>query len=434
MFFNLGVDEHGLKLLTTARTAGKSPEQYLDALVPHWVDFCSKYNIHYDFFYRTSSRDHHRGAQEAWKICYENGDIYKRHYEGLYCIGCEAFLLERELIDGACPSHGTKPVRHSEENYFFRLSKYSSKLLAHLEHNPDFLQPLSRRQELLNFLKTMEDISISRSREALPWGIEVPGDPAHTMYVWFDALINYIRVLGFNTDMERFHSWWPGVQLCGPDNLRFQGAIWQGMLASLGLPFTRRLLVHGTIYGPDGHKMSKTRGNVVAPLEQYEKYGSDACRFYMLGTLRPYADSSYREEDLKSACNAHLANNYGNLLNRLVHLGNKRSIDFVDHSRVSQVLRERVEAKAREAESAYEAYELSEAVGAVNELVSFGNRYIHETEPWRKDSDEAEEILSGVAYLLRVASKLYEPIIPDGTHRAIQAIERREKIILYPRL
>ncbi len=434
VFFNLGVDEHGLKLLTTAQEAGKTPGEFLDELVPKWTDFCSKFNISYDFFYRTSSCDHLKGAQRAWEICAKNGDIYKKHYEGLYCVGCEAFLLERDLVDGKCPDHGSEPIKHSEVNYFFRLSRYANRIVEYVESNPDYLKPASKRQELLNFLKGMEDISVSRSRKNLPWGIDVPNDPEHTMYVWFDALTNYIRVLGFDNDMNRFSSWWPGIQLCGPDNLRFQGAIWQGMLASLGLPFTRKLLVHGTIFGPDGQKMSKSRGNVIAPLEQYEKFGSDTCRFYMLGVLRPYADCSYREEDLKSAHNAHLANNYGNLLNRLVHLANKKDIDILDESKMPAEFRAQVSEMKKEAEKAYEAYELFDAVSIVNEMVSFGNQYIHEKEPWKKEKAEAEEILNSISHLLLTASALYEPIIPDGARRAEDAIRKREKVILFPRI
>ncbi len=434
MFLNVGVDEHGLKVFSTAESHGKSPEAYLAELVPKWQDFCSKFRISYDHFYRTATPDHHEGARRVWSLCNSQGDLYKKHYDGLYCVGCEAFLLERDLVAGKCPNHGTAPIKHSEENYFFRLSKYSERVLVHLQKNPDFLRPASKMQELVNFVQEMTDISVSRSRSNLPWGIQVPGDPEHTMYVWFDALTNYIRVLGFDDDLSRFESWWPGVQICGPDNLRFQGAVWQGMLASLGLPFTRKLLVHGTIFGPDGNKMSKTLGNVVAPLEQYEKYGSDVCRFYMLGVLRPYADCSYREDELRSAYNAHLANNYGNLLNRLVHLASKGQCELLQESRVPAEFAEKVAGFRTRAENAYGGFELHDAVAAVNELVSFGNQYIHEQEPWRQAASGAAATLNNISVLLKSASELYEPVIPDGARRAIEAIERRRKAILYPRI
>jgi methionyl-tRNA synthetase len=434
VFFNVGVDEHGLKVLTTAKELNTTPENFLEDLVPKWKDFCSKFRISNDSFYRTSSKDHHMGARRIWELCNNNGDIYKKHYEGFYCVGCEAFLLERDLIDGICPNHGKPPVRYSEENYFFRLSKYSKDIIDYVNSNPDFIKPSSKKQELLNFLQEMEDISISRNRTNLPWGIVVPDDPEHTMYVWFDALTNYIRVLGFDNDFERFRKWWPGIQLCGPDNLRFQGAIWQGILASLGLPFTNKLLVHGTIFGPDGQKMSKTLANVVSPLEQYEKYGSDACRFYMLGILQSYTDCSYREDDLKTAYNASLANNYGNLLNRLIHLANQKDICILDSACIADEFRAKVDLYRVKIEYAYENFELHEAVSAINELVSLGNQHIHEKEPWRQNRDDACITLNNISYLMQTASELYEPIIPDGARLAIEAIQKKEKVILFPRI
>lgn len=434
VFFNVGVDEHGLKLLTTAKDNGTTPEKYLNELVPKWVEFCNKFQISFDNFYRTSSTEHHYISRKVWKLCDSKGDIYKKHYEGLYCVGCESFLLEKDLVNGKCLDHDKVPTPYSEENYFLKLSKYSMLVSEHIENNPDFLKPESKRQELLNFLKDMGDISISRNRLTLPWGVEVPNDRDHTMYVWFDALTNYIGALGFDHDLERFNSWWPGIQLCGPDNLRFQGAIWQGILASLGLPFTKNLLVHGTILGPDGQKMSKTLGNVVAPLEQYEKYSSDVCRFYMLGVLQTYSKCSYREDDLKTAYNAYLANNYGNLINRTIHLANQKEIRISDKSRVRNSFKLKIDEMKNKVECAFETFELHDAVKIVNEMVSFGNRYFHENEPWKQDYEQARITLNNVSYLIQTASELYEPIIPDGAKKALSAIHNKDNIILYPKL
>lgn len=434
VFFNVGVDEHGLKVYSTAKELGKNPEFFLDELIPKWQDFCLKFHISYDRFYRTSLKDHHDGSKRIWNICNGRDDIYKKHYEGLYCVGCEAFLLERDLVDGKCPDHGKSPEKFAEENYFFRLSKYSKEIIDFVNSTPDFLKPASKRQELLNFLVSMEDVSISRMRSNLPWGIEVPNDPEHVMYVWFDALTNYIRTIGFDNDLPRFKKWWPGIQLCGPDNLRFQGAIWQGMLASLGLPHTKKLLVHGTIFGSDGQKMSKTLGNVIAPLDQFNKFGSDICRFYMLGVLHPYSDCSYRETELITAYNAFLANNYGNLLNRLIHLANIKEIDILNHSKISPEFRSNVDNHKEKIEKCYEDFELHDAVGIINELVSIGNQHIHEKEPWKQNQGDAGITLNNVSYLMQTASELYEPIIPDGAIKAIDAINRKEKVILFPRI
>lgn len=434
VFFNVGVDEHGLKLYSTAQAAGKEPRAFLDELVPKWLDFCGKFRISFDRFYRTSDPDHHAAAKRVWELCDKKGDIYKKHYSGRYCVGCEAFLLDKDLVDGKCPDHGTAPADHSEENYFFKLSSHGDAILRYMEGNPGFIRPLPKTQELANFIKGMEDISISRSRANLPWGIEVPGDPGHVIYVWFDALVNYIRTIGFDTDMAMFNRWWPGVQLCGPDNLRFQGAIWQGMLASLGLPFTRTILVHGTILGPDGQKMSKTLGNVVAPLEQYEKYGSDICRFYMLGMLRPYTDCSYKEEDLKAGYQSHLANNYGNLLSRLVHLAATRNVEILSTGAAEAEFRAKVMEARAAAEAFYGDYDIFSAVARTNELITFGNRYVQEKEPWRKGDAEAAVILANVSLLVQEATALYEPVIPDGAAKAMESIRTKTKIVLYPRL
>jgi methionyl-tRNA synthetase len=206
------------------------------------------------------------------------------------------------------------------------------------------------------------------------------------------------------------------------------------MLASLGLPFTRKLLVHGTIFGPDGQKMSKTLGNVIAPLEQYEKYGSDVCRFYMLGILQPYADCSYREEDLRTGYNSHLANNYGNLLNRLIHLGKQKAINILDPGKITDEFRSQVNDAKDNIQKAYESFELHEAAMAINDLVSFGNQHIHEKEPWRQSYDDACVTMNNISHLMQTASELYEPIIPDGAKKAIEAIRKGEQIILYPRI
>lgn len=434
VFFNLGVDEHGQKLLTTATANNQSPQDFLDTLVPKWEEFCYKFHISYDTFYRTATPDHAKGVKEIWSHCENHGDIYKKYYEGYYCVGCEAFLLERDLVDRKCPNHGTVPQYQAEENFFFRLSNYSEQLLKWLDENPNFLKPASKFQELRNFIKDILDISISRNRAVLPWGIETPSDSNHTVYVWFDALSNYIQTVGYGTDQNTFDKWWPAVQICGPDNLRFQGAIWQGILAALGLPQTKKLLVHGTILGPDNQKMSKSRGNVVSPLDQYEKYGSDLTRFYMLGSLRTYGDTSYRETDLVEQGNTFLSNNYGNLLNRLIHLGNKKNIDINDHQLVDENFKVTVQKFIHKVESYYETFELFDAVATINELLSFGNQYIHEQEPWKKDISEAKIILCNIAHLLLEASDLLEPIIPEGAVKAIEAIKKQEKIILFPRI
>ncbi|NHZ86457.1 MAG: methionine--tRNA ligase [Planctomycetia bacterium] len=434
VFFNVGIDENGLKLFNTAKDNNKTPQDFVNELSLKWKDFCLQFNISYNCFYRTSEKVHHLNAKMIWSQCNENGDIYKRHYDGLYCVGCESFILERDLLNGDCPHHNEKPVIHSEENYFFRLSKYSSQILEYLENSPSFLQPKSKLQELKNFIKNIEDISISRSKENLPWGVDVPDDQNHVMYVWFDALTNYISAIGYNSDPNNFNKFWPGVQLCGPDNLRFQGAMWQGILASLNLPFTKHLLVHGTVLGPDGQKMSKSIGNVIAPLDQYEKYGSDVCRYYMLAIIKTYNDCCYRESELKEFYNSNLANNYGNLLYRFIHLAQKKEINIANEDVVESSFRQNVLELKNKSEGQYTNFGISDAALTINKMITFGNQYFHKEEPWKQDTERCEIILNGISFLLKIASELYYPIIPDGAQKALNALEKKEKIILFPKL
>lgn len=433
VFFNIGVDEHGLKIVKTAVENGVSPKEYTDKLVLSWKDFCNQFQISFDFFYRTTSVEHHLGVQQIWEACIKNGAIYKKHYDGLYCIGCEAFLTEKDLIAGKCPYHDQEPVEHSEENYFLKLSDVAAEILNYINFNSGFLKPASLEKELINFLKEIQDISISRSRKNLSWGIQVPGDPKQTIYVWFEALTNYIQVVGYGTNPDKFRKFWPGIQLCGPDNLRFQGAIWQGILAILGLPFSHKLLVHGTIFGPDGRKMSKSLANVISPMDQFKKFGLDACRFYLLGVLQTYGNSTYREEDLIAAYNTYLANNYGNLINRVIHLSKMLNVDLDNVSITQPVFMEKVNDHVSRADAFFENFELHSAVQTVNELLSFGNKYIVEQAPWQ-NTELASEVLCNLYQLLYRATELLEPIIPEGTERAKLVLKNKEKAILFPQI
>lgn len=435
--YNTGADEHGLKMFTKAKEAGLSPQEYVDKFAAKWQEFCELFNISYDSFWRTSSPEHHTSAQKFWRKSAAAGDIYKKHYEGLYCVGHEAFLTEKELVDGKCPDHGTVPVVFAEDNYFFKLSRYREHLLSWLDANPDVVKPASKLQELRNWIENMEDISISRLKQNLPWGVEVPDDPEQVFYVWFDALTNYINVIGFGTDDEKLAQWWPGVQIFGPDNLRFQGAIWQGMLESVGLPHTSSLLCHGMVLGPDGTKMSKTKGNTISPVEQQEKYGTEAVRFYLIGGISTYGDSPYIEEGLVNMYNSYLANNYGNLLSRVVHLANLNGISLNSEAAEFRngLQNDGVRVYRENAEKAYSDYELQQAVELTNTIADFGNGYMTEQKPWEsQDKAFIEKVLNNLAYVLETVTDLYEPIIPVSAAKARAALAKQEKIILFNKL
>ncbi|MCA9387125.1 methionine--tRNA ligase [Candidatus Dojkabacteria bacterium] len=445
VWFNLGADEHGLKMYQKAKEQGISPQEYVDQYSAKWKEFCKQFLISYDTFYRTSDKSHHKMAQEWWLKSLEKGDIYKKEYTGLYCVGCEEFKTEKDLVDGKCPDHGVPPIEVSEENYFFKLSKYKDNLLEWLDGD-EILKPEHKKQELKNWITAMEDISISRVKEKMPWGIEVPNDSTQVMYVWFDALTDYINVLkdpkafakeGFDKK-EGIDKWWPGVQFFGPDNLRFQGGVWQGMLASFGVPHTKKLLNHGMVLASDGTKMSKSKGNGVSPFEQAEKFGVEAVRFYLVAGISTFGDSPYKEEDLKNLYNAHLADNFGNLLNRVIVLANKYNIVWTSHdlSIQDKEFKSKVDEVKNEIEKLFEKFEIQNAVQEIIELASFGNEYISEKQPWSKDISEDDRvlILTNLAYLIKEVANLYSYIIPQSAKRALVMLENKESGVLFTKL
>jgi methionyl-tRNA synthetase len=436
VFFNVGTDEHGQKIFRKAKEEGLEIQDFVDKYSQRFKDFCKLFLVEYDSFYRTSRKEHHKAAQEFWKKCQDNGDIYKKRYSGRYCVGCERFITEKELVDGKCPDHGTEPEFRDEENYFFKLSGYRDHLLNWLENNPDILKPVSKLEELKSIISEAEDISISRLRENLPWGIEVPNDSEQVFYVWFDALTNYAIAVGFGSDEKRLNEWWPGIQLFGPDNLRFQGCIWQSMLASAGLSQTAKLLEHGMVLGSDGRKMSKTLGNVISPFDQEEKYGAEVVRFYLLSGISTYSDSPYKEEDLVNMYNSRLANNFGNLLNRVIHLSNTKEVNINRYDDVEEDFKTKVDSLKDEAESLYDQYEIALASEKVDMLADFGNKYITEKEPWNKNltKEEVEKILNNLSYLLNIVISLYTPIIPNSCSKASKALNDRESIILFNKI
>ena len=436
VFFNVGTDEHGQKMYQQAETEDISVQDFVDKYSQRFKDFCKLFLVEYDFFYRTSDPSHHKAAQEFWKKCNKNGDIYKKKYSGKYCVGCERYITEKELVDGKCPDHNKEPELKEEENYFFKLSKYKDHLLKWLDNNPDVLKPRTKLDELKTIISEIEDISISRLKENLPWGIQVPDDDEQVFYVWFDALTNYVNVVGFGTDEEKLNTWWPGIQLFGPDNLRFQGCIWQGMLASVGLPQSKKLLEHGMILGPDGRKMAKTLGNVISPFDQEEKYGAEIVRFYLLTGISTFADSVYKEDDLVNMYNSRLANNFGNLLNRVIHLSNSKDIVINNEEMVEKDFKETVDNYSKEIEKLYEEYELALAGEKIDSLADFGNKYITKEQPWEKDKpkEDVERILNNLSYLLDVVIHYYSPLIPQSCEKAKLALEKRDTIILFSKI
>lgn len=434
-FFNVGTDEHGIKVYKKAQEKKLPVKAYVDVCAADWKKFCTDYLISYDSFYRTSDPTHYEKVQKLWTRALENDDIYKKSYSGLYCVGCEAFVTEKELVDGKCPFHNTEPEVVSEENYFFRFTKYKDTLLKFYKETPDFVRPKELLPVLVKHIESIEDVSISRLKSNVPWGIPVPNDPEQVMYVWFDALTNYIFAIDYLVNISRFTEFWPGVQICGTDNLKHQGALWQAMLASFGLPFTKKLLVNGFVVDQEGRKMSKTIGNVINPDDQMKKYNVEAVRLYLV-TGGPHENIfAYSEQRLVDLYNDTLADKLGNLLTRVVHLANSKNHNL-DSSNASSGVKEHIDSLFNQYTELFETYDVYKAFEIALRITSYGNEYIVQKEPWRKDIKDFEfnEILDSLTYVLEKAIECYEPVIPQSCEKAIKALTSQTKIILFKKL
>lgn len=321
VFLNIGTDEHGTKIAQRAEQEGKTPQAYADEFAGYFKSFADRLNISYDAFTRTTDLRHVVAAQEFWRRCEASGDIYKAAYETKYCVGCELEKTDSELVDGHCPLHPNQEIElRAEENYYFKFSKYQQPLLDLYNARPDFVVSPVRLHEIRTFVEAgLKDFSISRRKEKMTWGVPVPGDHEHVMYVWFDALVNYISVLGWPGDEANFKKWWPVTQCAGKDNLRQQSAMWQAMLLSAGLPPSKQIFIHGFITS-GGQKMSKSLGNVINPMDLIGTYGVDAVRYILLRHVSPFEDSDLTLDAVREHYTAHLTNGLGNLVARVMKL------------------------------------------------------------------------------------------------------------------
>ncbi|MDA0208013.1 MAG: methionine--tRNA ligase [bacterium] len=435
IIFNTGTDEHGQKIYEMALAAGKDPKEYVDVFAAKFDELKGALNLSYTHFIQTSSEKHRTAAQAFWRACKENGDIYKDRYQTKYCVGCELEKTDSELnADARCPLHPNRDLElRDEENYFFRFSKYQQPLIEFYNANPHFVQPPHRQKEIHTFVEAgLKDFSISRVKAKMPWGVPVPGDEEHVMYVWFDALVNYISTLGWGSDdASEFDAYWPGVQVAGKDNLRQQSAMWQAMLMSANVANSKQVFIHGFITA-NGQKMSKSLGNVVDPFELVNEYGTDAVRYYLLRELPSAEDGDY-STDRMNLRYAELANQLGNLVSRVAAMSNTYFDGILDKPKVSWLKQN------AELEDMIVRYQFKAYADYVFAAVAKANEIIDKEEPFKTvktDPHAAKKTLSDVAEIIRWVGKALQPIIPE----AGEEIMRRyggEKILigeaLFPR-
>ncbi len=435
-FYLTGTDEHGTKIMQTAKDQGKTPREFVDSLSSSFVELKNILNLSNDAFVRTTDEHHMKGAQQIWQKMVDAGDIYKHAYIGLYCIGCEAFKTEKELVDGLCPLHNKAPEKIEEENYFFKLSKYSDVIKKKIESDELKIVPDGRKHEILAVLEEgLKDVSFSRPKKTVQWGIDVPNDPDQVMYVWCDALSNYLTAIGYNEESEQYKTLWPAdVHLIGKDILRFHSAIWIGMLMSAELPIPKAIYVHGFITS-EGKKMSKSLNNVVDPVEMVNKYSADSLRYFLLKEIPTTDDGDFSQARFKVVYDSELANTIGNLVSRVLAMTHKYFEGKVPETTgkipetTGKILETSVWNPATQTEifwksydDAIEEFDLKKALEFAIGYAMEANKYVDDNKPWalaKTDMTKLAEVIYVLLEMIRQIGLALLPFIPGSATRIL---------------
>lgn len=435
VFFQTGTDEHGEKIEKKAKEAGVTPKEYVDKIIEDAKDLWASLGISYDYFIRTTDKEHEEAVQKIFKKLYDQGDIYKGEYKGLYCVPCESFWTESQLIDGKCPDCGREVKEVSEEAYFFKLSKYQDRLVKFYEEHPDFILPLSRKNEMLNnFIKPgLEDLCVSRT--SFKWGVPVDFDPNHVVYVWIDALSNYITSLGYPDETSaKFQKYWPAdLHLVGKEIVRFHTIIWPCMLMALNLELPKQVFGHGWLI-INGGKISKSLGNYKDPREYIASYGVDAVRYYALREVPFGSDGIFSEEALITRTNSDLANTLGNLVNRTISMSHKYFDGIIKNPKVEEDLDKElinsVLALKDIVEEKMNSLKANEALEEIMEVLRKCNKYIDDTTPWTLAKDEAKKdrlatVLYNLLESIRICAVLLSPFIPTTSTKIFNQLNTK---------